>query len=53
MSSAAVRPRMRVPSEATTWPESIIARALMPALVLQSYSVTIEFCATSTRRRVR
>ena len=53
MSSAAVRPRMRMPSEATTCPESMIARALMPPLVLQSSVVMIESCATSTRRRVR
>ena len=36
MSSAAVRPRMRTPSEATTWPASMIARTRMPLSVPQS-----------------
>ena len=36
-SSAAVRPRMRVASEATTWPASMIARMRMPPVEPQSY----------------
>ena len=52
-SSAVVRPRMRLPSEATTVPASMMARTLMPALVPQSSVVMMQSCATSTRRRVR
>ena len=52
-SSAVVRPRMRVASDATTEPASMIARTLMPDIVPQSKIVMIESCATSTRRRVR
>ncbi len=53
MSSAVVRPRMRMPSEATTVPASMMARTLMPDLVPQSCDVMMQSCATSTRRRVR
>jgi hypothetical protein len=35
-SSAVVRPRMRLASDATTCPASMIARTLMPASVRQS-----------------
>ena len=52
-SSAVVRPRMRIASEATTCPASMIARTLMPDVVPQSNDVMMESCATSTRRRVR
>jgi len=51
--SAEVRPRIRVPSDATTVPASRIARMLMPRSEPQSFMVMIESCATSTRRRVR
>ena len=52
-SSAVVRPRIRLASEATTVPESMMARTAMPPLVPQSYDVMMQSCATSTRRRVR
>jgi hypothetical protein len=52
-SSAVVRPRMRMASDATTVPASIMARTLMPPLVPQSSLVMMQSCATSTRRRVR
>ena len=52
-SSAVVRPRMRLASEATTVPASMMARTLMPAVVPQSTVVMMQSCATSTRRRVR
>ena len=42
-----------LPSEATIWPASTMARMRMPLVVPQSTSVMIESCATSTRRRVR
>ena len=51
--SAAVRPRMRIASVATTVPASTIARIPMPRVEPQSGMVMIESCATSTRRRVR
>ena len=52
-SSAVVRPRMRLASDATTVPASMMARTLMPRVVPQSSSVMMQSCATSTRRRVR
>ena len=52
-SSAVVRPRMRIASDATTVPASMMARTLMPSLVPQSSVVMMQSCATSTRRRVR
>ena len=52
-SSAVVRPRMRLASEATTVPASMMARTLMPADVPQSSVVMMQSCATSTSRRVR
>ena len=52
-SSAVVRPRIRLASEATTVPASMMARTLMPLFVPQSSSVMMQSCATSTRRRVR
>jgi hypothetical protein len=44
---------MRLASEATTVPASMMARTLMPREVPQSSSVMMQSCATSTRRRVR
>ena len=52
-SSAVVRPRIRLASEATTVPASMIARTVMPPSVPQSSCVMMQSCATSTRRRVR
>ena len=51
--SSAVRPRMRAPSEATIWPASTIGCMVRPFSVPQSTALTMQSCATSTRRRVR
>ncbi|HWM00956.1 MAG TPA: hypothetical protein VNP92_01320, partial [Actinophytocola sp.] len=51
MSSAAVRPRMRSPSDATTCPASTMASMVRPFSVPQSSVVMMQSCATSTSRR--